>query len=80
MEEWPIEQKKAVYSQEDEISTLTANRDPDFSPQSWSVNRAVGADNCYESNFYLSIALLSSNPTSIYTENIFHEILGPGFW
>jgi len=53
---------------------------PDFSPQSWSVNQVVGSDNCYESNFYLSITLFSSIPTSIYTKNIFHQILGPWFW
>jgi len=53
---------------------------PDFSPQSWSVIQAVGGDNCYESNFYLRIALLSSIPTSIYTKNVFHQILGSEFW
>ena len=44
---------------------------PDFSPQSWSVNQAVGSDSCYESSFYLSIVLLSSITTSIYTKNVF---------
>jgi len=42
-----------------------------------SVIQAVGGDNCYESNLYLSIALLSSIPTSTYTKNVF--ILGSGF-
>src|SRR6218665_576438 len=41
------------------------------SPQSRSVNQAVGSDNCYESNFYLNIALLSPIQTSIYTKNVF---------
>src|SRR6218665_384003 len=37
------------------------------------VDQSVGGDNCYESNFYLSIALLSPIPTSIYTKNVFHQ-------
>jgi len=64
-----------------------ATRDPEFRTfppglflQSWSVNQAAGGDNCYESNFYLCNALLSSIPTSIYTKNVFHQISGPGFW
>ena len=62
-------------------------RDPDIPPhfhpsfpQSWSVSQAVGSDNCYEYNFYVSIALLSSLPTSIYTKNVFHQIIVPTFW
>src|SRR6218665_3642246 len=60
-------------------------RDPDYpppdfsprtSPHSWSVHQAAGSDNCYESNFYLGIALLSSIPTSIYTKNVFHHLGG----
>jgi len=39
----------------------------------------IGGDNCYESNFYLSIVLFSSIPTYIYTKNVFHQILLPGF-
>ena len=55
---------------------ISMHGDPDF----WSVIQAVGGDNCYESNFWLSITLLSSIPTSIYTKNVFHQILGSGFW
>src|SRR6218665_2499000 len=35
-----------------------------LSPKSLTVNQAVGSGNCYESNFFLSIALLSSIPTN----------------
>jgi len=66
------------------LRILSHNLDPDFSPglspQSSSIIQAVGGDNCYESNFYSSIALLSSIPTSIYKQNIFHQILRSGFW
>ena len=46
-----------------------------LSPQSWSVIKAVGGGNCYECNFYFSIVLISSIPTSIYTKNVFHQKL-----
>jgi len=67
------------------IHVLCLIRDPDFPPdfppglfppKLISYSGGIGGDNCYESNFYLSIALPSSIPTSIYTKNVFHQI-GP---